>query len=396
MSTYRHQQNRHKHNVKMGGQSVGFTLVELLVVIAIIGMLIALLLPAVQAAREAARRMQCGNNLKQIGLAVHNFHDSQDGLPPLCIHTHRPTLYMFLYPYMEQQALYDRLVADRKFEMVLTGISWAHGDYFWRLSDDIKRAFASIGPYRCPSRGMFGKYKDSPADGSLKDNMLGFPCDYITVVANNSGDTDSNCRNRAANFIFDHPAATTDADLLVSGFAYQQGPFIRSDNTYQSGYTPVANANDREKIVAFGLRANMSRWQDGTSNQLIFTEKWTPAWALERSEQAACAWYGGYVDLWNATNASNVARPVSTSTRIFARNPNDPNRPEPATLAANNGFNGSPADNGFGREAFGSDHTGVVNAMLGDGSVRAFPITMTPLAMWQLGSVSDGQSVTLP
>ncbi|WP_145353427.1 DUF1559 domain-containing protein [Roseimaritima multifibrata] len=80
----------------------GFTLVELLVVIAIIGVLVGLLLPAVQAAREAARRMSCGNNLKQIGLAMHNYHDSLGQFPTGSSSCCWGTWLPLIFPYMEQ------------------------------------------------------------------------------------------------------------------------------------------------------------------------------------------------------------------------------------------------------------------------------------------------------
>lgn len=102
---------------------IAFTLVELLVVIAIIGVLVGLLLPAVQSAREAARRTQCVNHLKQLGLAALNAHDTHGTFPPLASPLPSEyttvknysgymgwTLHVFLLPYLEQQALYDQAV----------------------------------------------------------------------------------------------------------------------------------------------------------------------------------------------------------------------------------------------------------------------------------------------
>jgi prepilin-type N-terminal cleavage/methylation domain-containing protein/prepilin-type processing-associated H-X9-DG protein len=100
----------------MTRQRRGFTLIELLVVIAIIAVLIALLLPAVQAAREAARRAQCVNNLKQVGIAMHNYHAVLSSLPPGGMAIIDGTWQLFTLPYMELSTLYNAYNQDGTYE----------------------------------------------------------------------------------------------------------------------------------------------------------------------------------------------------------------------------------------------------------------------------------------
>ena len=91
----------------MNVRRLGFTLVELLVLIAIVGLAIAILLPAVPAARETARRAQCTNNLRQIGLAMHEYHDHLGSLPPGVKGCCWGTWILFILPYIEQESLYS-------------------------------------------------------------------------------------------------------------------------------------------------------------------------------------------------------------------------------------------------------------------------------------------------
>jgi len=123
----------------------GFTLVELLVVIAIIGVLIALLLPAVQQAREAARRMQCQNNLKQMGLALHNHHDTFGEFPPGLLYDKSWSWGTFILPYLEQEALHDQLKAASG---GIGGV-WGAFDVDDATTIDLARTILSV--YRCPS-----------------------------------------------------------------------------------------------------------------------------------------------------------------------------------------------------------------------------------------------------
>ncbi|MFI4875447.1 MAG: DUF1559 domain-containing protein [Blastopirellula sp. JB062] len=164
---------KNRFNVAPAGARSGFTLVELLVVIAIIGVLIALLLPAVQQAREAARRMQCTNNLKQLGLAVHNYHDTFRVIPPSEIwKSGRSTNWgsgVLMLPFLEQSSLHDELnpMGDAVPEVDDQPLLATRVDAFICPScpgDDTNFAFNGFGKSNyLPSQGVFwAKYHDSP------------------------------------------------------------------------------------------------------------------------------------------------------------------------------------------------------------------------------------------
>ncbi|UUO08278.1 DUF1559 domain-containing protein [Blastopirellula sp. J2-11] len=175
--------------------SSGFTLVELLVVIAIIGVLIALLLPAVQQAREAARRMSCQNNLKQIGLALQNYHDTYQRFPAGSTvgvpYTKSINWRVSILPYIDQMPLYQQLDFS-------TTIFWGHSSAMPQVLAD-----ARIAMFQCPSStfGMTNR-KDFPSSGLTigsveRDSQV---MDYVGVVGAypDPADRDNVCTGSSA------------------------------------------------------------------------------------------------------------------------------------------------------------------------------------------------------
>jgi prepilin-type N-terminal cleavage/methylation domain-containing protein len=138
-----------KKRAKMEGGRLGFTLVELLVVIAIIGVLVGLLLPAVQAAREAASRMRCANRVKQLALGLHSYHDTHDTFPCGAMNyggntSVRMGVFVALLPYVEQEPLYDAYLA----KIVELGPTVQHTFYSGNVNDISNH---HIDTFVCPS-----------------------------------------------------------------------------------------------------------------------------------------------------------------------------------------------------------------------------------------------------
>ncbi|MDR0869939.1 MAG: DUF1559 domain-containing protein [Planctomycetaceae bacterium] len=354
----------------------GFTLVELLVVIAIIGVLIALLLPAVQAAREAARRSQCTNHLKQFGLAVHNFVSTKsEKLPPLVLHEARPSIMVLLMPYYEQQSLYDfllqygqqkSLICDQTTGVQATGtVQQMYRTWYNSLTEEQKNQLGSIPIWKCPSRRsgvQLTTTTDMDTTSSTNCVSAGPITDYIVPILWSDALT----------------ATSTPGTGWVTH--YRSNNISDINNSFGPFRVSIFNGAD---IDGNTPRDPISYWADGSSNQLIFGEAHVPA-----NRMGVCngANWWEQVDCSALTSTGGnrgYVRPMHPAYRL-ARGPSD--------------YTGdSNAESPITGYSFGSSHSGVCNFLLGDGAVRAVNTTVSMVnILCPLTNVGDGQSVALP
>ncbi|MDR2115625.1 MAG: DUF1559 domain-containing protein [Planctomycetaceae bacterium] len=365
----------------------GFTLVELLVVIAIIGTLIALLLPAIQAAREAARRSQCTNHLKQIGIAVHNFHDTLQGLPPACIGgtgatdsapQGRASFWALIFPFIEQPALYEYM-STAKFSNRFANAWWrGDGTGSMAITEELRNGFGSVTNYRCPSRRGGGplitEMPDASAGDSWHSGCAGPRGDYAFVLsfmrtqANETGDGGD-------------PGAIQHyykTWFPVRSIESQHGPFrcaVLMENS-TNNWTP---------------RDNFSRMMDGTSNQILVGEKHIHPDLLNVCDVNVTDVHARRSDCSFLTGGDPWLPAVARIVRRWEMDSATGARENRGISLPNNTSNMT-----YNNAMFGSWHPGVSHFLFGDGTVRPLPVTLPEISLSRLGTVDDGEQVTLP
>ena len=223
----------------------GFTLVELLVVIAIIAMLVTLLLPAVQSAREAARRSQCSNNLRQVGLALLNFEGAYTKLPPSRYKNRYPSWFAIILPFVEgsaESALWD-----------------LNQTYYARPNRQARETLIPV--FRCPSRSSIDLTRESHSDGP--SGTLGAVGDYAGNAGNNERGGNQFWRPNANGVIFtadmfdddNNPSTDWESDMTLKRI--EDG----LSKTFFAGekHIPLVNANKQGSMYNGDHQPNCAR-----------------------------------------------------------------------------------------------------------------------------------------
>ena len=315
----------------------GFTLVELLVVIAIIGILVALLLPAIQAARESARRMQCSNNLKNIGLAIQNLHDTHKRLPNSRRKCDWITWAAEIWTYIEEGSVFEK---------------WDDSVSYYGQREEARTYQVSL--YFCPTR------RAPPQISTSGDANNGI----TTTAANVPGALgDYACNVGDGTFLNDHPLKAIEV------FEEANGPFVYGS---AEGLAEGEGTGDCGGIKPGDLRVKtyltFGKLTDGLSKTVFIGEKHVPdgSFGVKKSFDNS---------IYNADYLASHARWGGPGFGLST----------PADGAAGNASD-------FSR-TFGSWHSSVCQFAFGDGGVRPLQVTIDPVVLGYLCNRRDGNVV---